>query len=375
MKKVWLTVALVVSTGGIVAAALGPALEAGDSLWPVAWLLWAPVGYLILLRGPGNGVGAAALTIGLLWGVGFALLTLSVSVSSDTAAAWLELGDSIFGVLPWLVIVWLVLVFPSGAYPGRGERITGWILVAFGAATSIAFALDPAQMEDTGLPSPLAIHDVGDAASVLTGDGGFTMLAAILLVAVALMVVRWRRSAGVERFQYRWLFLGSMVFLLIVAAANLELIPEDGLVPLVWLVAGGAIPAAIGIAVLRYRLYDIDRIVSRTASYVVVVGLLAAVFFGVVTATSTLLDTSDDLVIAASTLAVAALFNPVRKRVQGWVDRRFNRARYDAQRVMEGFTGSLRDQIDPVGVVEGWVGVVSETMQPASAGVWVRGAG
>jgi hypothetical protein len=99
---------------------------------------------------------------------------------------------------------------------------------------------------------------------------------------------------------------------------------------------------------------------------------LAAVFIGVVTAASSLLDTESDLAIAASTLAVAALFNPVRKRVQGWVDRRFNRSRYDAQKVMDRFSGSLRDQVDPGAVVEGWVGVVSETMQPVSAGVWVR---
>ena len=300
------------------------------------------------------------------------MLTPSVSVSSDAAAAWFELGDSIFGVLPWLVIVWLLLVFPSGAYPTKSERTTGWVLVAFGALTSIAFAVDPAQMEDTGLPSPLAVAGLGDVASVLTGDGGFIILVAFLLMAVVLMVVRWRRSAGVERLQYRWLFLGSMVFLLIVGAGSLGLIPEDGVVPLVWLVAGGAIPAAIGIAVLRYRLYDIDRIVSRTVSYVLVVGLLAAVFFGVVTATSTLLDTSDDLVIAASTLAVAALFNPLRKRVQRGVDHRFNRSRFDAQMVMDRFAGSLRDRVDSEEVVDGWVGVVAETMQPAAAGVWVR---
>ena len=342
-----LTLALIVATGGILAGALGPALAEGDKLWPIAWILWAPVGYLIVLKRPGNAVGTAALLIGLLWGVGFALLTPSVSVSSDAAAAWFELGDSIFGVLPWLVIVWLLLVFPSGAYPTKSERTTGWVLVAFGALTSIAFAVDPAQMEDTGLPSPLAVAGLGDVASVLTGDGGFIILVAFLLMAVVLMVVRWRRSAGVERLQYRWLFLGSMVFLLIVGAGSLGLIPEDGVVPLVWLVAGGAIPAAIGIAVLRYRLYDIDRIVSRTVSYVVVVGLLAAVFFGVVTATSTLLDTSDDLVIAASTLAVAALVQPCPEAgaERGWTAGSTD-PDYDAQLVMDGFAGSLRDRVD-----------------------------
>ncbi len=99
---------------------------------------------------------------------------------------------------------------------------------------------------------------------------------------------------------------------------------------------------------------------------------MGAVFVGVVTLAGSLLQTDSDLAIAASTLAVAALFNPVRKRIQNGVDRRFNRSRYDAQKVMDYFSGSLRDQVDPVGVIEGWVGVVSNTMQPASAGVWVR---
>lgn len=102
-------------------------------------------------------------------------------------------------------------------------------------------------------------------------------------------------------------------------------------------------------------------------------GLLAAVFLGLVTAVTTILPTdSSDLAVAASTLAVAALFNPVRKRIQSWVDRRFNRSRFDAERVIEEFTGSLRDRVDPDGVVEGWVGVVTETMQPSAVSVWVR---
>jgi len=370
VRRVWLALALVVSIGGILVGALGPALG-GDRLWPIAWILWAPVGYLILVRRPGNGVGTAALLIGVTWGVSFALLTLSVMVPSDKAAAWLELGDSILGVLPWLAIGWLLLVFPSGAYAGRAARIVGSVVIAFAVIASAAFALDPAAME-TGLQSPLAVEALGDLVSVLTGDGGFFVVIAIVLTGVVLLVSRWRRSAGVERLQYRWLFMGSFLFLLIIAAGSFELIPEEGFVDWLWLLAGAAIPGAIGIAVLRYRLYDIDRLISRTVTYLLVVGVLAAVFFGVVTATSSLLQTESDLAVAASTLAVAALFNPVRKRVQAWVDRRFNRSRYNAQLVVDEFAGSLRDQVDSEEVVDGWVGVVAETMQPVSAGVWVR---
>jgi hypothetical protein len=136
--------------------------------------------------------------------------------------------------------------------------------------------------------------------------------------------------------------------------------------------ATAGLPVAVAIAVLRYRLYEIDRIISRTVSYAVVVAFLALLFFGVVTVLSSLLAAESDLAIAGSTLAVAALFNPVRRRVQVWVDRRFNRSRYDTQRVMDRFAGSLQDRVDSQEVVDGWVGVVSETMQPASVAVWVR---
>lgn len=169
----------------------------------------------------------------------------------------------------------------------------------------------------------------------------------------------------------KWLVLAFIVFLIGVLAEFGGF--QYSIVANVFLPAGFVlVPVSIGIAVTRYRLYEVDRILSRTVSYVVVVGLLAAVFFGVVTATSTLLDTSSDLVIAASTLAVAALFNPLRKRVQRGVDHRFNRSRYDHQLVMDRFAGSLRDQVDSQEVVDGWVGVVAQTMQPVSAAVWVR---
>ncbi len=133
-----------------------------------------------------------------------------------------------------------------------------------------------------------------------------------------------------------------------------------------------AIPIAATLAILRYRLYDIDRIISRTVSYAIVIATLAAVYALGLAGLTSLLDTESSLAVAAATLAVAALFNPLRKRVQGFVDHRFNRTRYDAERVMTQFTGSLRDEVDPNTVLSGWVGVVSETMRPVASGVWLR---
>ncbi len=370
MRKAVLFVALTIATGGILAGALGPALEGGDRMWPFAWLLWAPVGYLILIKRPGNGVGRAALAIGLGWGLGMGFLALSAILPKGPGAAWVELANVLLGVFPWIAIVWLVLVYPSGGYAGGAERVTGRSLIGFGLIVSIGFVVDPAPMEETGLPSPLAVPALQEVGSAITADQSFFVLLAFVLFAIVLVVARWRRSVGVERLQYQWLLMGAVAFLLIMSIG--QFVPEDSNVDSLWILGGSAIPGAIGIAVLRYRLYDIDRLISRTVGYLLVVGLLAAIFFVVVTAVSTLLSTESDLAIAASTLAVAGLFNPVRKRVQLWVDRRFNRSRYDAQRVMDRFAGSLRDRVDSEEVVDGWVGVVSETMQPTSVGVWVR---
>ncbi len=372
MRRALLLSALIIATAGIFVGALGPGLLDGDRLWPIAWVLWAPVGYLILIKRPGNGVGTAALLIGLSWGLGFALLTFSVILPVGPAAAWAELADSLLGVLPWLAIVWLLLVYPAGEYPGKAERITGTTLIGFGLIATAAFAVDSTPMEDTGLPSPLAVPALDSVASLITGERGFLAVVALVLAAVVMVVVRMRRSVGVERLQYRWLLMGALIFTFIIAVGNLGIVSEDSSADLLWLLGGAAIPGAIGIAILRYRLYEIDRILSRTVSYTVLVALLAGAFFGAVTLLTSIVESESDLVTAAATLLVASLFNPMRKRVQAWVDRRFNRSRYDAQRVMDHFAESLRDQVDSDEVVTGWVGVVNETMQPAAVGVWIR---
>jgi hypothetical protein len=131
-------------------------------------------------------------------------------------------------------------------------------------------------------------------------------------------------------------------------------------------------PLTFGIAILRYRLYDIDRIVSRTVTYAAVAGLLAATYFGVVALLTTLLPPSSPLAVAGSTLVVAALFNPLRRRMHAVVDRRFNRARYDAQQVADRFARGIQDDVGQSGLTSGLLGVVSETMQPTVLSMWVR---
>jgi hypothetical protein len=166
--------------------------------------------------------------------------------------------------------------------------------------------------------------------------------------------------------------LGGSVFVLIAGAG--QFLPEGSAGELIWLLGGSAIPISIGVAVAKYRLYEIDRIISRTVSYVLVIGLLAAVLMGALSLLTLVLPAESPLAVAGSTLAAAALFNPVRRRVHEAVDRRFNRSRYDAQRVLDHLSASMRDEIDPESVREQWLGAVVGTMQPASVAIWVKGA-
>ncbi len=369
MRKVLLTLLVLLALAGTLMGMFnGPLAESSDRLWPASWMAWPMVGWVILIRRPGNKIGLACLAIGLAWGLAFALQSVVLEVSTE-AAAWIELVYTLLGVVPWLIIVWLLVTFPTGEYAGRLERFLGRALVLIGAWAVVAFVLSPEPLEDTGLANPLGTESSSPLAFI-TGDTGFLLVVVLAATAVVSLILRRRRSTGIERQQYRWLLLGASLFVGISAAG--QLLPENSAFELLWLLGGSAIPICIGVAVVRFRLFEIDRVISRTVGYVLVVGVLGFVFLGAVTLLTWLSPAESQLAVAGSTLAVAALFNPLRKQLQGWVDRRFNRSKYDAERVMEGFAGSLQDRVDEDDLVDGWVGVVSETMQPVSAGVWVR---
>jgi hypothetical protein len=184
----------------------------------------------------------------------------------------------------------------------------------------------------------------------------------------------------VERAQLTWVVFGLVTFVTAVLATfsyiSISIAmgagdPGDPAWAPVYLLMI-SFPLTFGIAILRYRLYDIDRIVSRTVSYAALAGLLAATYFAVVTVLTSQLPGGNELAVAASTLLVAALFNPLRIRLQLWVDRRFNRARYDAQQVADRFARDLQDDLGQGGLVTDLLGVVSDTMQPSVLSVWVR---
>ena len=367
-----LVVTVVLTTASLIGAAFLAGLG-DDALWPVSWVTWAPVGALILWRRPGNGVGRALLGVGVSWGVSFATLIVAEQSASLDVRVWSELVNTQFGVLPWLGIIWLLLVFPSGRLGGRIDKAAAVGLIGVGSFAVFSFAVTPEPMFATGVPSPLAIPSLDGITDWFVTDG-FVSILVLLLAALVSLSLRWRNSTGIERHQFRWLLLGGLVFGIILAVS--QVLPEDSSVEYSWIIAGMAIPGSVGVAVSRYRLFEIDRIISRTVSYTILVVFLGALFAAVVVGVPNVLpgveDSNSPLLVAVGTLAVAAVFNPLRERVQVAVDRRFNRSRYDAERVMDQFADALREEIDAHGIVTGWTRVVTDTMEPASIAVWTR---
>lgn len=372
MKRLMLIIGMTISlVGPVLEALIGPYAGTSSSAWPLTWVIWPVVGWMILGRRPGNRVGIACLVIGVANGIIFGLSAFVLEMP-PTVAAWTELGYTILGVVPWFTIIWLLIVFPSGFPTGATGKWMSRLLFVIATWAVLGFLFNPAPLADTGLANPMARPNLSLLTSI-TDESGFFLVIAMALAAITDVLVRWRRSTGVERQQFRWLVFGGAVFISVLFAG--QFVADDWNGGLFWLLGNMAIPAAIGVAVTRFRLYEIDRLISRTVSYALVIGLLVAVYAGLVALLQVFVPSDNPLVVAASTLAVAALFNPVRRRVQGWVDSRFNRSRYDAERVMDSFASTLRNRVEVDDVVDGWVGVVSETMQPSSVGVWIRERG
>lgn len=275
-------------------------------------------------------------------------------------------------ILFWGVLT-LLYVFPTGSIPRRFFRRVFAGFTAVIAVMAVMAVVEPGPMPVTGRENPWG----GPAWVAGLFDAGIAVLVPGLVVGIWSAFSRQRDANPVERTQMKWFVAGTSALIGLVAVVGFvpELPPpyEQMLVPVV--VAGfWALPVSIVAAVTRYRLYEIDRIISRTVSYTVVVGLLAAVFFGVVVAMQAMLPTgSSSLAIAASTLVVAAGFNPLRRKVQRIVDRRFNRSRYDAADVVARVTDDLRDPVDIDEVVTSVKTVITEVFGPHTLAVWVVG--
>jgi len=275
----------------------------------------------------------------------------------------------------------VLLLFPDGRLLSRRWRPFVWLdLIAVALIFAFAFKPGPIGASLLDVANPFGIEGAGALLDTFGIAGIFLALAAAVAGAVSL-VIRLRRARGDERQQLKWFaFAGAICCAAFATGPVLWSLPQSSgfgwIWPVLFLSATSTIPAATGIAMLKYRLYDIDIIINRTLVYGSLTVTFALVYAGSVISLQyifrALTGGSSQLVIVASTLAIAALFNPFRRRIQGFIDRRFYRDKYDARKTLEAFSAKLRDETDLDGLSAEMVSVVRATVRPAHVSLWLR---
>jgi hypothetical protein len=358
----------------------------GVALFNVTCVLQSLVGGIIEWQRPGHTIGR--------------LLMLSGPLYAFLAAGWstadmLErlVDPQVFRVFNWAGLLlsypgvavvggWVPLLFPTGTLPDRRWRLPVATLVVLSGIGLAAWAVRPGPMTDgNDLVSPIGI-DGWPGFLQLFVDAIPIELGALIALAIAALITRFKRGDRIERLQIWW--LGASVALcgaaIVLVVVEMAIRTDDGplLSNLVFQAGILAMPIAIGIAVTRYHLYEIDRLISRTIGWALVTGVLVVVFAGMVVGLQAILadvTQGGTLAVAASTLVAFALFQPVRRRVQTAVDHRFDRARYDGDRTAAAFAERLREQVDLAGLEADIAGVVDNALRPTSVRVWIRGTG
>jgi len=348
----------------------------------VVGILYAAIGWLIATRMPANRIGWLIIAGSLSWTAAFfadqyawfAVITRPGLLPLGVGAAWVA-------TWVWLPGTGLILTGVSLLFPGGRLRSRRWWPLVLVAVTGVVTATvaqaiglwpqgDSAAYVRSDLNASLRPGLIGAVASV-------GMLLTIMfgpLAGTVAVALRLRDTRGIERLQMRW-FAYAMGVTVVTSMLDEFAAPPGGWPIQPSIVAIALIPVAIGMAILRYRLYEIDRIISRTVSYGVVTGILAVVFVGTILVSQTVLASffsGNSVAVAASTLVVAALFQPLRRRVQSVVDRRFNRSRYDAERTVASFAGRLRDEVALEDVSAAIRTVVAQTVAPTAVGLWMR---
>ncbi len=390
-RVAWAALAL-----SVVGVLTGIGLEAGllhrtsvlGMLGKLTFLAFPVAGLLITRRQPRNRIAWILLAVGAAGGVGevsepYAEYGLNHGAGLPAAAYVAAISGGLWVPFIGLLGTFLVLLFPDGRLPSQRWRPLAWLSGATITLVYLMFTLAPGPLElyNSAVANPLGLGLLEPALKWLFF--ALPILPLCMLGCAAGLVVRFRRSAGVERLQLRWLAAAGTVVISSYLAMMILSLPYNqgggaGTPPWLDVLQNAVvslfvlIPISIAVAVLRYGLYGLDRLISRTLSYVVISGTLLLTYLAGVTTVSRLTPNDSSIAVAASTLAVAALFQPLRRRVQARVDRRFNRARYDAERTVETFRARLREEVDLDAVRADLLGVVGQTLQPASAGLWLR---
>jgi hypothetical protein len=369
--------------------------QPGDGLlanlpWVVTSVVFAAVGMVVASRQPQSPLGWILLAVGL------GILLSSVGSTYSVLDFRIDHGTLPLGLLAvWLADLWfpailltglLLILFPAGRLPSARWRWTLRLyLTAWGLSLIATFVVAAA--------TPIVINSNGD--QIINNHAGFVaalnslpnlfglVLGALWLAFLARLLASYRRTEGDRRQQLKWLMGGGAIgfgslILLVSGVWGSSPGPPNPLEAVAFYACClgiGALPVAFGVGILKYRLYDIDRIISRTLSYAIVTGLLVGVYVGLVTLATRVLPFSSPLGVAASTLIAVALFNPLRRRVQKLVDRRFNRARYDAEATVAAFAHRVRDDIDLDVVSSEFVRAVQTTVEPAHVSLWLRPTG
>jgi hypothetical protein len=354
-------------------------------------LTFSTVGTLIATRQPQNLVGWIMLVAG--FALGATVLTSSyVDLSISQPRGRLPGTEWVTWFAQWIwvpgfapALTFLLLLFPNGRLPSRRWRPVGWLAAAAMVILGSSMAFTPGPFVDY----PKVTNPLGFApleGSLLEGGGvGWLLLPVSVVLSASSMVVRFRRATGEERQQIKWFALAAAFAAVGWVAITLAYATDEGTenpllvaAELLQLLSFLGLALAVGIAVLKYRLYDIDLIINRTLVYGALTVLLAAVYFGSVATTQAIFralteqEQQPQLAIVISTLVIAALFNPLRRRIQGFIDRRFYRNKYDAAKTLEAFSAKLRDETDLKALSDDLVGVIRETMQPAHVSLWLR---
>jgi hypothetical protein len=383
---------VLLSAAGVALLAQVPAValeRAGNSfvlstLFVVVLLVFGLVGAVVASRLPGNPIGWLFLALAALEATyelafGWTHYTLNADPGALPGAAYTAWVADWTSPLSPPALVLVLLLFPDGRLVSRRWRYVAWLCLPLLLLIVVDYALAPGPISEfPSVTNPVALEGAGWLANVESEPFVFALLCA----AVASLVVRFRRSRGSERQQLKWFAYagGLMATYLLVSSVLLAVVGDEAgdesyLAGFLFAAVLSTLPVAAGVAILRYRLYDIDVVINRTLVYGALTATLAGAYLGCVLLFQLLLSplTEDsDLAIAGSTLAVAGLFGPARARIQAAVDHRFYRRRYDAARTLEAFGGRLREQLDLEALAGDLRGVVRETVQPAHVSLWLR---
>jgi uncharacterized membrane protein YcgQ (UPF0703/DUF1980 family) len=361
--------------------------EPSSSSWdkvllPVVILAFSTVGALVGSYRPENAIGWLFLSGALLWIVGeltleygvYALVTDPGVLPAGVWAAWF--GAWARGIGWFLIVTFLLLLFPAGRLPSPRWRPVLWGAVGFVVLFTISSWLSPQtnEVRITSVSNPWGLEY--ESMGLLYGLLNITFPLLIVACGIA-VIVRFRRSRGDERQQLKWFAYAvavmTVVFVIWFSLALTGLVAPSSVmydVPLIGL------PVATGIAILKHRLYDIDVLINRTLVYGSLTAALVALYFGAIVvlqrAFVLLTGQQSTVAVVASTLLIAAMFTPLKRRIQGFIDRSFYRSKYDSRKTLEAFSARLRDETDLKAVSDDLVGVVRETMQPAHVSLWLR---